>query len=437
MITILIGKTFLIEYNKIYRKNYSPKEFFEEVYFKLFYDHPKYMQWVTNSAFVQGAKDKIANPEERINRLNKLKEKIVSEEPDASFAIGFPASDSNEYSVTSGLVTDLKIETGEDDIYYSWIGSGLGIGVAGGYNILINNPSVLIETFKGWEVYRKFLNDATLCKMRGNQINTWNGQWLTYKLGSTYNDKFTFSDLELEQIFNVDNAVVEVSTVNWSNLYFSLSRQFPEKCLLAYIYSLGQMNKTFGFIPMYLKAAKRLKEVFKQLFQSEMQFENKAFQALFGMDLKRACEIGNIGLYALRPENLTKYFGNDKKLSNASPNETNYQYFQTYKTWLVAMLSKNKEQITDYTNSLANLLLRYRKNSKGTKGKNLIEKDLLGAKSKKAFIDSLSEMLQDIDVNDLSELKNLKDEVHLMTGEEFNYFNTLLKFDYTFIEKQS
>src|SRR5699024_8768364 len=54
MITTLVGRTFLKAYNEKYNKNYSAKEFFEEVYFELFFNHPKYMQWVTNSPFVQG-----------------------------------------------------------------------------------------------------------------------------------------------------------------------------------------------------------------------------------------------------------------------------------------------------------------------------------------------------------------------------------------------
>lgn len=101
------------------------------------------------------------------------------------------------------------------------------------------------------------------------------------------------------------------------------------------------------------------------------------------------------------------------------------------------MISKNKEQITDYTIELAGLLLRYRGNAKGTTGKNLIEKDLFGATSKKGFINALTEMIADLSDSDLERLKKLKDEVHLMTNEEFRYFSTLLKFDYVFAEKKS
>ena len=46
-------------------------------------------------------------------------------------------------------------------------------------------------------------------------------------------------------------------------------------------------------------------------------------------------------------------------------------------------------------------------------------------------------MVKDLEPDDLVIIKNLKDEIHLMTNEEFGYFSTLLKFDYAFLDKQS
>lgn len=438
MITTLIGKTFLKAYNEKYKKNSSAKEFFAEEYFELFFNHPKYMQWVTNSPFVQmksGQKPEKLSVAERQEKLQNLFTKVEAEIPDASFAIGFPASEAKEFASTSGLVSDVFIETEQEDVYLSWIGSGLGIGVAGGYNLLINDAVITLETYEGWKHYRKYLNDATLEKLRGNQINSWNGQWLTYKLSRKFDADFDFSTLEIEGIFKVDSALIEVNTVNWSNLFFSLSNLYPEKTLNVYIYSFGQTNKTIGFIPIYLKAGKKLIEVFKQLFHTDLPFNNKSFQSLFGMHIKRACELGNIGLHSLRPDHLKKYMEEGKNLSFKKEEDT--LIYQSYKTWLIAMLSKNKEEITDYTIELAKLIQRYRAGAKGTDRKNLIEKDLLGAKGKKGFIEALAEMVSGIENADLETLKKLKEEVHLMTNEEFGYFNTLLKFDYAFVEKQS
>lgn len=101
------------------------------------------------------------------------------------------------------------------------------------------------------------------------------------------------------------------------------------------------------------------------------------------------------------------------------------------------MLTKNKEEITDYTMDLAKILQKYR--AEGTKldRKNLIEKELFASPSKRGFIEALTKMIKDLDGEALLSIKQLKDEVHLMTNEEYGYFCTLLKFDYAFVEKQA
>lgn len=438
MITTLIGKTFLKAFNSNFNKNYSAKEFFEKEYFQLFFNHPKYMQWVTNSPFVQmkkGQKPELLTTDERQEKLQNLYDKAANELADASFAIGYPASETGDFASTSGLVSDVLVETDEEDIYFSWIGAGLGIGVAGGYNLLIDDEAVLLEVYTGWQYYRRYLNDPTLERMRGNQINSWNGQWLTYKLGNDYSADFDFSRLHSEGLFAVTNDLIEVNTVNWTNLFFSLSNLYPDENITAYIYSFGQTNKTIGFIPLYLKSGTRLKDVWRQLYDNPEIFNSKEFQSLFGLHIKRACELGSIGLHALRPEGLKKYMNEAKNISFKKEEET--IIYQSYKTWLIAMLSKNKQEIKDYTIELAELILRYRKGATGTERKNLIEKKLFDAKSKKDFIAALTEMVSGLDGADLASLKTLKDEVHLMTNEEFGYFNTLLKFDYAFVEKNN
>lgn len=437
MITSIIGKTFLKAFNEKKQSNLSAKEFFDTEYFKLFFDHPKYLQWVTNSPFVQmksGQKPHLLTPEERAEKLEALHDKVANEAPDASFALGYPASEEKEFASTSGLITDISTAYNGEDIYCSWLGSSLGIGVAGGYNLLIDDAELLLLIFDGWKFYRQYLNDPTLEQLRGNQINSWNGQWLTYRLGKSYREDFTFSNLEDEEIFSTKENLIEVDTVDWARLFFSLSREYPDRKLMTYIYSFGQTNKTVGFIPLYLKSGTRLKEIYKHLYQNEERFDQKEFQSLYGRHIKRACELGSIGLQALRPKNLEKYL---KEAKNFALNkEEDIITYQSYKTWLIAMLSRNKQEITDYTSELANLILRYRKGASGTERKNLIEKGLLAARSKKPFIEALTEMIAGVEQEDLAQLKALKNEVHLMTNEEFVYFNTLLKFDYTFVEKK-
>lgn len=438
MITNLIGRTFLEAYNNKYQKNYSPKDFFEQEYFEVFFNHVKYMQWVTNSPFVQmkkGQKTELLSVSDRKEKLSNLHEKIKDEEPDASFALGFPASEVKDYASTSGQVSDVMIPVSDEDIYLSWIGSGLGIGLAGGYNLLFNDTEITLKTFEGWKVYRKYLNDKTLDKMRGNQINSWNGQWLRYLLGGDFQEDFDFSRLVNEDIFKVESSLIEVNTVNWSLLFFSLSQLYPDKELTAYVYSFGQTNKTIGFIPFQLKEGTNLRNVYSKLYGDEYSFNSKEFESLFGIHIKRACELGSIGIQALRPEGLKKYMFDIKNLS-FKKEEDNIIY-HAYKTWLIAMLSKNKEEIIDYTLELAKSILKYRNSGKGNARITLVENELFSSKSKKGFIESLTIVVSEVEGDDLLRFKKLKDEIHLMTNEEFGYFCTLLKFDYAFVKKQS
>ena len=175
--------------------------------------------------------------------------------------------------------------------------------------------------------------------------------------------------------------------------------------------------------------------IYKHLLGDDSTLSIKNFETLFGMHIKRACELGSIGLHALRPDGLVKYMNESKNISFKNDDDK-INYF-IYKTWLIAMMSKNKEEVTEYTLELARTILRYRNSGTKNDRKNLVEKELFEAKSKKGFIEHLTTMVKDLDEQDLSQIKNLKDEIHLMTNEEFGYFSTLLKFDYAYLEKQS
>jgi hypothetical protein len=445
MITSVVGRTFLEAYNVKYKKEYSPKEFFMKEYWQVFFNHNKYLMSGGNSCFenpkiswdkmIKGLID-FETPEKRIERFMKFMEKAESATGilDASVAMGFPASVEREFASTSGLVSDLIIPVDENEIYLSWIGAGLGIMVAGGYTILFNDPFITLQTFEGWKVYRKYLNEPTMDKLRGNQINTWNGQWLTYSMDSNkFREDFDFSELQDNGVFKVDALLIEVNTVKWSQLFFSLSLKFPQSELMAYVYGFGQTNKTIGFIPFQLKSGSRLKDVYSQLFAGKYS-NPKEFESLFGMHIKRACELGSVGLLALRPDSLMKYMKEGKTFSIKK--EDDLINYHAYKTWLIAMLSRNKEQITDYTIQMAEVILAYRNGGKGMSRVTLIDKNLLETKSKREFLEHLTTIVSDADQSHLEDIKNMKNEVHLMTNEEFGYFSTLLKFDYTYLQRK-
>ena len=255
MIAASIGRVFLKTYNEKTGQNLSAKEFFNNEFYNLFYNHPKYMQWITNSPFVQmksGQKVELLNIKERTEKLEELHKKIKDGFKDASVAIGFPASELKEYATTSGQVTDIEYNITNEDVYYSWIGGGLGVGVAGGYSIYFNHPEILIKIYDGWKVYRKYLNDLTLSNMRGNQINTWNGQWLNYSHYRYFRDDFDFTQLTQKGIFDVNENLIEINTIKWSELFFNLSNYYSNQDVLGYVYSLGQTNQNYWFFPILL-----------------------------------------------------------------------------------------------------------------------------------------------------------------------------------------
>ena len=86
---------------------------------------------------------------------------------------------------------------------------------------------------------------------------------------------------------------------------------------------------------------------------------------------------------------------------------------------------------------LAKTIHKYRLEGTKLDRKTLIEKELFTATSKRGFVEALTKMLKDLSQEDLMVIKQLKDEVHLMTNEEYGYFSTLLKFDYAFVENNS
>lgn len=523
MIAATIGRTFLNAWNEKYQKEYSAREFFDKEFFRLFYDHPKYMQWITNSPFVQGLsssskgeyglseviKDakgntlkfkskedleqfiktnvetrddfleivkkststkgikflKTLNSVERNIFLNKFHEKVSRFNGvsfDGSIAIGFPASEDGEFATTSGMVSDIDPQISEDDVYLTWIGNGLSVGVDKGYTILFNSAEILLLVYDGWQIYRRLLNDSTI-RLTGNQIPTWNGQWLNYRLSFDYEENVDFGTLSSDSTFfsKDDNGNMSVTTVKWPRLFFNLSQCFESDSILAYIYSVGKTNKTIGFIPFFLSQGKTFTKVYSQLFgQSEYLKDKIACEELFENKFDVACTYGSIGLIALEPKGLKAYFGNARVINfNSAPidkraNETEELFqerfkkailkeyrktisFRTYKTWLLAMITKNKQEDLHYSEEVAKALKKYRAIGTNRTRINLIENKLFAAKSKKQFLDGLATLINDVDSELIDTFKLLRDKVHLMTSEDFSYFVVLLKFDYAYQEKKS
>jgi hypothetical protein len=431
MIAANIGKVFLSAYNEKHKSNYSAKEFFVEKYFRLFFDDGKYMQWVTNSPFVQGIKKGIPpTPEERKLKLDTLIEKITNNDADASIAIGFPSLDIT--ATTSGQITNMKLPLKEEEVYLSWIGSGFGIGVQSGLSMFFDNKQILLDLYEGWEYYRGYLNK--LSELRGNQINTWNGQWIAHRYNVDSYDEL--KPLASFDPFNtMKNGDLEIKTQSWLKVLIGIARNYPNSTITAYVYSLGQTNITVGFIPFDLPKIRTPFELYTKYFGTT---NKDLLKDLFGsaIGFTRACQMGAIGVNALEPKGfrdslekgiMPKYNDDEEKRIN----------FNTYQIWLLSML--NNEELWDKSLQIAIALNTYSssdKNAKKTKSQEVT--NLLKSVNRKQFIEGMTSIVSggtDVVISAL--LINAVKLVHNMPVDNVPYFLTLLRFQYVAINQKS
>ena len=433
MIAAIIGKRFLKAYNQKYNCSYDARIFFIEKYYELFYNHNKYM--------MQGGNSPLENPkiswdkmltgkipfetkERRHGRYIKFIEKVSNSIPDASIAIGYPSLDLT--ATTSGQITNLSLPLDQDDIYYSWIGSGLGIGVQGGLSILFNKDQLLLDIYDGWEVYRDYLEKTP--KLRGNQINTWNGQWIAHRYNPrTYNSKdktAAFNGLE-----PMKDGGIEVKTQSWTQIMIGISRIYPDAQVTGYVYNLGQTNTTIGFIPFKLPQIRKPIDLYEKYFgTSEREQAEQLFGTAFGFI--KACQMGSIGINALEPKGLREFIQNGKLPSYDGKDEQKTINFKTYQIWLLAML--NNEQLWDNAQQIAATLNNYASSSeKGKKDKSNTVKAVLSAINKKQFIDNLTTVVDDVpNKADYLEMARL---INTMPADNVPYFLTLIRFQFAAI----
>jgi len=437
MIAANIGKIFLDAYNEKYQSNYSAKEFFIEKYYKIFFSHNKYMMSAGNSP-LENPKiswDKMRSGhmpyetvEKRNDRFTKTVDKIDEGPADASIAIGFPTLDLT--ATTSGQVTNLELPINTDDIYLSWIGSGLGIGLQSGLSLMFSSKQNLLDLFEGWQVYREYLNSTP--GLRGNQINTWNGQWIAHRY-----DKLSYDAANPTASFNPFGAMkdggMEVNTQSWTKVLIGIARNFPETSLTAYVYSLGQMNITVGFIPFNLPRIRQPFELYDKFFGTTKQ---EQVEQLFGtaIGFTKACQMGAIGVNALEPKGFRDSLEKGIVPRYNSNDEEKTINFNTYQIWLLAML--NNEQLWEKAQQIATTLNTYSlsdKNAKKVKSQEV--SNLLASVNKKQFIESLIEIVKGSP--DIEQLAEIAEIIHTMPVDNVPYFLTLIRFQYAVVNKKS
>ena len=425
MITATIGKIFLEAYNKKHSTNYDAKSFFVDVYHPLFFDSNKYLQWVTNSPFVQmkkGQKVETLTSDERKEKLQEFIAKIdESKSPDSSIAPGYPASEEKEFATTSGQVTNLDLSVSKDDYYLSWVGSSLGIGLQGGLSILFSNPEILLDIFEGWKLYRKALDENQ--KLKGNQVNTWNGQWLAhrYDKGNYYTEQpmAGFNPFETSK-----DGMMSIATQTWTKLLIGITRQFSSPKMMGYVYNFGQTNTTLGFIPFNLEHIRRPIELYQRLFGED---EGRKAEELWGTEkgFRTCCQKGAIGIEAMQPKGLKQYMTADKGLKLPKYDEKQIISFHTYQIWLLAML--NNQEMWDKSLEFAKALKSYAESGKKGRTTNSRQIDeVLGATNKRSFMEALSNIASDI--AGIESIQDIAMTVNSMPTDNVPYFLTLVRF---------
>lgn len=428
MITSNIGKIFLDAYNEKYGTSYDARTFFLEQFYPLFFDQNKYMMTAGNSPLenpklswddmIKGKKP-FETPEQRKIRFEKLIKKIEESEADASIARGYASLDVT--ATTSGQVTDLKLPNSQEEIYTSWIGDALGIGVQGGFSILFSNKEILLDIFEGWKLYRTSLNETTMLK--GNQINTWNGQWLSHY----YDPREYDADMPLAGYnpFNVNkDGIISIDTQTWTKILIGISKKYRNAQILGYIYSIGQTNTTIGFIPFNLNQIRRPIHLYEKIFGMS---NGRNVESLWGtaIGFKTACTYGAIGIKAMEPKGLRDYVYKGKQPKAHNYDNINYN---VYIIWIYAML--NNDELWEKSQELAKLLNEAssdKDKSISTKRKNLVE-TMLNATNKKQFIAAAAEVVSFI--GKIDEFKGIVKEIHGMPTDNVPYFLTLLRFQY-------
>lgn len=434
MYTSYIGKKFLKIYNEREGKNLSAEEFFNEIFFPLFFQDDSHLMHVGNSPFFQKPKneDVLQFGGKAKAQLNNLKTAILEDIPNMSIYVGGAAKDIQ--GTTSGQITSIAVDVDAEEMYASWIGEALAIGVSGGYIMLIDEEEVFWVLYTGWAVYRRYLNQTP--NIKDKQIETWNGNWLYHCSGNSFDQRTSSEGLTIEH--SEVQGKTAISTQAWAKIIFALSKFFPKKLITAYSYNLSQTNTTLGFINILIPSIRKMYELRDAVFinESETALSDKEIETLSTFyNFKSACQFGSIGLRSLEPSKLREYMprgsilyaqGKDFKFTD----EESFHNYQLYKIWIIAML--NKTELLKLASDIGSSLIAIEeKDERGKKIYSTLSQEIRDSKNIKAFIENLSKVLEQTPEN-ADVFKNVVEETLKMPSDNFPLFITLTRFEYNY-----
>lgn len=440
MYTEYIGRRLLDLYNEHRNKEsaLSPKQFFDDVFFPMVFDDERYLMLANNSKFDQAAKQKKKKPltaEVRRGALAQFHQDVETlEQPHGHLYLGGSAREMD--AATSSQITDITIPVSPDEIYHTWIGAAAGIGVKGGFSILMDNDQVLLALLDGWSQYRIFLNQ--LPTLKPYQIETWNGWWLIHRFSETYYQKDDpLRDFPAGQAQEpaLNKGVHSFTTPPWIRVVFALSFVEATLAQVGYVYSFGQTNTTIGFIRFDLPKVEHLLYTYERLFKHTQRTRRefkKLYETQFGF--MTACQQGSIGLKAIEPKNLRDYMPNrynPGKIPKKPKKEADEINFQLYQTWIIAML--NNDDLLKQTQMIAEAFYRFSKEAKrGKQTHKTLINEVLGSQGLKSFIEAATEVIKE-GSSEKQLFNELVESAVKMPKSDFPLFLTLLRFKYAYI----
>lgn len=450
MYTSYIGEKFLKLYNKRNKTDYTAEQFFDHIIFPLFFNSEKHFLNVANSSFFQSIGKKELESGRSIHelKLERFHKNVKNDGASLTTLVGYASQDI--YAGTSGQLSSLGLQLDEDEMYASWIGSGLSIAMGGGYSMFVDDEIVLMSLFEGWQYYRQFLNQTPILK--GNQIDVWNSYWICHSLSSKYIseeplDYFSFPDYVLCKADKWKKlGFHELNTNKWTNIILSLGKKFSNKEFLTVnAFKFADMNQTLGFINIYIK---EINELYKM---RDRIIINKDETILSDNDItkfepfyyfKDACTLGSIGLKALEPAKLREFMpkgsvqfaqGKDYKFQD----EESYFNYKLFKIWIYAML--NKKEIIQLADQLALILLNHelsnKEESRGKTGKGENVKKVIESRYFKEFAENIKPIINKENSAALEEIVQMS---YLeIASDNFPLFLTLVRFQYQIHKSKS
>ena len=274
--------------------------------------------------------------------------------------------------------------------------------------------------------------------MKPQQMDSWNGWWLIHRFDRYFDADDPLPDFDPHTKKGTGNWAHQLDTPPWVRVLFALARAAGGETQTGYVYTLGNTNKTIGFLHLNLPQVAYLPALYGRLFGKQGGLDRRAVEALWETEFgfQRACEQGHLGTAALEPKDLRKYMPRRRqpgKLPKQPKKDKDHVAFHIYQTWIIAMLSNN-EKLLQLAQDAAEALHHHATGGGGTttKAKQAVEKDTLAAGARRAFIDGLTALVEK-DCTHAQRFDRLVEEIVRMPSSDFPLLLTLIRFKYALL----